>query len=132
MGLHFIGGERIQKGKGIGGLLRFASKLFLPISRVAKKAIQSNTGKKIVDAVKEQAIDSSINLASDIVQGKDIKESFKNEFDNVKDKTKIKAVEIGLDYLKGKSAKRRKKEKKQKLKKTNTVKNRGRVRDIFS
>ena len=131
MGLYFVGGERIQKGRGIGGLLRFASKLFLPISRVAKKAIQSNTGKKIVDAVKEQAIDSSINIASDIAKGKDLKGSFSNEFENVKDKTKRKAVEIGLDYLKEKSAKNRKKQD-EKLTKKPKVKRRGKVRDIFS
>ena len=131
MGLYFVGGERIQKGRGIGGLLRFASKLFLPISRVAKKAIQSNTGKKIIDAVKEQAIDSSINLASDIVKGKDIKDSLKDEFENVKDKSKRKAAEIGLDYLKEKSSKRRKKINIKRTKKIKT-KNRGGVQDIFS
>ena len=129
MGLYFVGGERLQKGKGIGGLMRFASKLFLPISRVAKKAIQSNTGKKIVDAVKEQAIDSSINIATDIAKGKDLKDSFSNEIENVKDKTKRKAVEIGLDYLNEKSAKNRKKQVKSKKSK---VKRRGKVRDIFS
>ena len=38
MGLNFIGGERIQRGKGIGGLLRAASKLFSPITKLTKKA----------------------------------------------------------------------------------------------
>ena len=131
MGLYFVGGERLQKGKGIGGLMRFASKLFLPISRVAKKAIQSNTGKKIVDAVKEQAIDSSINIATDIAKGKDLKGSLSNELENVKDKTKRKAVEIGLDFLNEKSAKNRKKQVQKSSKKTK-VKRRGKVRDIFS
>ena len=131
MGLYFVGGERLQKGRGIGGLMRFASKLFLPISRVAKKAIQSNTGKKIVDAVKEQAIDSSINIATDIAKGKDLKGSLSNELENVKDKTKRKAVEIGLDFLNEKSAKNRKKQVQKSSKKTK-VKRRGKVRDIFS
>ena len=111
--------------------MRFASKLFLPISRVAKKAIQSNTGKKIVDAVKEQAIDSSINIATDIAKGKDLKGSLSNELENVKDKTKRKAVEIGLDFLNEKSAKNRKKQVQKSSKKTK-VKRRGKVRDIFS
>ena len=131
MGLYFVGGERLQKGKGIGGLMRFASKLFLPISRVAKKAIQSNTGKKIVDAVKDQAIDSSINIATDIAKGKDLKGSLSNELENVKGKTKRKAVEIGLDFLNESSAKNRKKQVKKSSKKTK-VKRRGKVRDIFS
>lgn len=131
MGLYFVGGERLQKGKGIGGLMRFASKLFLPISRVAKKAIQSNAGKKIVDAVKEQAIDSSINIATDIAKGKDLKGSLSNELENVKDKTKRKAVEIGLDFLNEKSAKNRKKQLQKSSKKTK-VNRRGKGRDIFS
>ena len=131
MGLYFVGGERLQKGKGIGGLMRFASKLFLPISRVAKKAIQSNAGKKIANAVKEQAIDSSINIATDIAKGKDLKGSLSNELENVKDKTKRKAVEIGLDFLNEKSAKNRKKQLQKSSKKTK-VKRRGKGRDIFS
>ena len=131
MGLYFVGGERMQKGKGIGGVLRFASKLFLPISRVAKKAIQSNTGKKLVDAVKEQAIDSSINIATDIAKGKNLKGSLSNELKNVKENAKRKAVEIGLDYLKEKSPKHRKKQDKKLTHKVKS-KRRGKARDIFS
>ena len=66
MGIYFDGGERLQRGRGIGGLLKLASKLFSPLARVAKKALQSNTGKKLANAVKEQAIESSINVASDL------------------------------------------------------------------
>ena len=101
MGIHFIGGERVQRGSGIGGLLRFVKKLFSPIAQIAKKALQSDSGKKLVQAVKEQAIDSSINVASNIAQGKDIKESFIVEADKAKKNSKRRIGDLGVGYLKG-------------------------------
>ena len=91
----------MQRGKGIGGLLRLATKLLRPVGTLAAKALKSDTGKRIVDAVKNQAIDSSLNIAKDLAEGKNIKETFKNEFDNVKDNTKRKAIDIGVDLLRG-------------------------------
>lgn len=105
MSRRFIGGDRLQRGRGIGGILRIASRLLSPIAKVAKSALQSDTGRKIGNAVKQQAIESSINLASDIAKGKTVKESFKDELKNVKHNTKRKAVEIGLDHLKNYSTK---------------------------
>ena len=101
MGPFFIGGKRVQRGKGIGGLLRLATKLLRPVGTLAAKALKSDTGKRIVDAVKNQAIDSSLNITKDLAEGKNIKETFKNEFDNVKDNTKRKAIDIGVDLLRG-------------------------------
>ena len=75
MGLFFHGGERIQRGRGIGGLFRFASKLFKPLGTLAVKAVKSPAGKKIVNAVKNQAIDSSIKVAQDLVSGKSRRKS---------------------------------------------------------
>lgn len=96
----FHGAERIQRGKGIGGLLRIASKLFKPLGNLAVKAVKSPTGKKIVNAVKNQAIDSSINVATDLASGKGVQESLKDEFRNVKENTKRKVLAIGSDLLK--------------------------------
>ena len=101
MGIYFDGGDRLQRGRGVGGLLKLASKLFSPLTRIAKKAIQSNTGKQITNAVKEQAIQSSINVASDIAKGRNIKDSIEDEFENAKTNSKKRAFEIGIDYLKG-------------------------------
>ena len=70
MGLHFIGGERIQIGRGMGGLLKLATKLFFPVAKIAQKALQSKTGKQIVNAVKDQAVNSSMNIANELIQGK--------------------------------------------------------------
>ena len=72
----------------MGGLLKLASKLFSPLVRVARKAVQSDTGKKIANAVKEQAINSSMNIAKNVVDGKDLKDSIKDEYENVKKRTK--------------------------------------------
>ena len=96
MGAFFWGGERVQRGKGLGGFIRLASKLFTPLKKVAQKALTSNTGKKVVSAVKEQAIDSSINLAKDIASGKDLKTSLKDELSNIKGAAKRKAIDIVL------------------------------------
>jgi hypothetical protein len=100
MGPFFHGGERIQRGRGIGGLLRIVSKLFKPLGSLAVKVVKSPAGKRIVNAVKNQAIDSSINVAKDLASGKGVKESLKDEFDNVKESTKRKVLTLGTDYLK--------------------------------
>jgi len=100
MALRFIGGDRIQRGRGVGGLLRLASKLFSPVARVVKNVLRSNTGKLIGNAVKEQAVESSINVVSDIAKGRNIKESLKDEIHNVKHNAKRKALEIGVSHLK--------------------------------
>lgn len=127
MGPFFHGGQRIQRGRGIGGLFRIASKLFKPLASLTVKAVKSPAGKQIVNAVKNQAIGSSINVARDLASGKSVKESLKDEFENVKENTKRKVLTLGADYLKDVPSKRRKKNfssirKKLKLK---------RKRDIF-
>ena len=111
MGLNFLGGERIQRGRGIGGLLKTVSKLFFPISTLAKKALKSESGKKILNAVKDQAVESTVNVVKDIAGGKNVKESLKEEFQNVKSNAKRRAIDIGIDILKGKQAKRARKSK---------------------
>ena len=124
MGDFFRGGERIQRGKGIGGWLRLASKLFTPLKNVAQKVLSSKTGKKVISSVKEQAIDSSINLAKDLAAGKDLKSSINDEMENVKDNVKRKAVDIGIDFLKAKKKKHQKTKKK-------VVRRSKKQRDIF-
>ena len=129
MGLYFLGGERIQRGKGIGGLLRIASKLFSPVSTLAKNVLKSDKGRKIINAVKEQAVDSSANIIKDIAVGKNLKDSFKDEFQNVKQNAKRKAVDVGIEILKGERTKKIK-EQRQKLNKKKR-KRRGKKSDIF-
>lgn len=69
MSLRFRGGERLQRGRGIGGLLRLLKSVFSPLVKSAGKTIvkaaRSNTGKMIGNALKEQAIDSAVKLGVD-------------------------------------------------------------------
>ena len=124
MGTFFRGGERIQRGKGIGGVLRIASKLFTPLKNIVQKALSSETGKKVISSVKEQAIDSSINLAKDLASGKDLKRSITDEMENVKANAKRKAIDIGIDLLNTKK-------KTQSKTKNKIVKRRKKTKDIF-
>ena len=88
MSLRFKGGERLQRGRGIGGLLRLAKSLFSPIVRsvgkTAVKAATSKIGKKVIEEIKDQAVSTGINMMADAVRGKDMKESAKRELKAVK------------------------------------------------
>ena len=88
MSLKFKGGNLLQKGRGIGGLLRAASSLFKPffktVGSTALKVARSNTGKAIGKALKEQAISSAQNIAFDTIRGENIRDSLDNEVSNVR------------------------------------------------
>ena len=45
MSIRFSGGDRFQRGRGIGGILRLAKSWFKPVIRTMGKAVKSNTGK---------------------------------------------------------------------------------------
>ena len=122
MGVYFTGGERLQRGTGIGGLLKVASKLFTPLALLAKKAVSSETGKQVLSAVKKQAINSSINIANDIASGKTVKDSLDTEFANVKQQSKRKAIELSAGFLQHtKQPKTSSKKSKSKEKKKNQI-----------
>ena len=88
MSLRFRGGESLQRGRGIGGLLRLVKSLFTPIVRsvgkTAVKAATSKIGKKVIEEVKDQAVSSGINMLADAVRGNDMKKSAKRELKTVK------------------------------------------------
>ena len=88
MSLRFKGGNLLQRGRGIGGLLRAASSLFKPLFKsvgsTAMKIARSDAGKAIGKAVKEQAITSAKNIAVDTIGGKNLKDSVRNEAKNVR------------------------------------------------
>ena len=95
MGLRFNYNERIQRGRGLGGLLRAVSSIFKPVlrnaGRVAKKAITSSTGQRVLKSVKRQALESGANIIEDVLSGKNISESAANELKNVKENIKDKS-----------------------------------------
>ena len=88
MSLRFVGGEHLQRGRGIGGILRLMKSVFSPVAKsVGKKvvsAIKSSSGKKILNVLKDQAIDSSMTLASNALKGNDMNTSIQDELNNVK------------------------------------------------
>ena len=98
MSLRFRGGERLQRGRGIGGLLRLAKGLFSPLARTIKKAVTSNTGKAIGKAVKNQLVESGANIASDVLMGNDVKESMQREVQNARQN-----AAIGIQQIKRKN-----------------------------
>ena len=98
MSLRFRGGERLQRGRGIGGLLRLAKGLFSPLAKTIKGVVTSNTGKAIGKAVKNQLIESGANIASDVLMGNDVNESIQRELQNTRQN-----AAIGIQKIKRKN-----------------------------
>lgn len=90
MSLRFRGGERLQRGRGIGGLLRLFKSVFSPLVKSAGKTIvkaaTSDTGKAVLRNIKDQAIDSAVKLTADAIRGENMGESLQNEIQQVKRK----------------------------------------------
>ena len=79
MSIRFSGGDRFQRGRGIGGILRLAKSLFKPLMRTVRIVVKSNTGKAIGNAIKEQVIESGANLAVDALRGYNFRDIFNRE-----------------------------------------------------
>ena len=118
MSLRFKGGNLLQRGRGIGGLLRAASSLFKPLFKsvgsTAMKIARSDAGKAIGKAVKEQAITSAKNIAVDTIGGKNLKDSVRNEAKNVR-KRVADQVENVLNVPKKRKVTSKSRKKKRKL-----------------
>ena len=88
MSLRFRGGERLQRGRGIGGLLRLVKSVFAPLIRSAGKTIvkaaTSDTGKQLFSNIKDQAIETVVKLSADALRGEDMNESVHHEMQKVK------------------------------------------------
>ena len=79
MTLRFRGGERLQRGLGIGGLLRMAKGLFKPLFKTATKAITSNAAKTAGKAIANQLVESGANIASAALMGDNVNDSLQRE-----------------------------------------------------
>ena len=115
MSLRFRGGERLQRGLGIGGLLRLLKSVFSPLVKSAGKTIvkvaTSDTGKAVLRHIKDQAIDSAVKLTADAIRGEDMDVSLQNEMQQVK----RKAADV-IENVHSARKKQRKAEPKQKTK----------------
>ena len=102
MSLRFRGGDLLQKGRGIGGILRFFRSLFIPIVKSAGKTIKkvaaSKTAKNLGHAVKDQVIESGIKVGVDALQGKNLKGSVKMnlKMSNEKQGTQLKSMQLNI------------------------------------
>jgi hypothetical protein len=90
MMVRFKGGELLQHGRGIGGLLRLVKSVFKPLVRTAGKTIvkaaKSDVGKQVLKNLKDQAIESGVHLTSAAMRGDDMGEALNNEIQTVKRK----------------------------------------------
>ena len=88
--VRFKGGELLQHGRGIGGLLRLVKSVFKPLVRTAGKTIvkaaKSDVGKQVLKNLKDQAIESGVHLTSAAMRGDDMGEALNNEIQTVKRK----------------------------------------------
>jgi len=59
---------------------------------MAKSAISSGAGKRMVKSLKRQAIESGTNILGDVIEGKNVGESLNEEFSSAVKKTASKAI----------------------------------------
>ena len=90
MSLRFRGGERLQRGRGVGGILRLVRSVFSPVlgalGRTAVKAATSGAAKTVGKALKEQALSSAVNLGIDAIRGSNLQESLDREVNSARRK----------------------------------------------
>ena len=111
MSIRFSGGERFQRGRGIGGLLRLAKGLFKPAIESIGRVVRSNTGQAIGNALKNQAIDTAKNLATDVLTGNNLKEGVKREVHNIKNRAALGIQQLNKKQeIKCRESKRQSKE----------------------
>ena len=111
MSIRFSGGERFQRGRGIGGLLRLAEGLFKPAIESIGRVVRSNTGQAIGNALKNQAIDTAKNLATDVLSGNNLKEGVKREVHNIKNRAALGIQQLNKKQeIKCRESKRQSKE----------------------
>ena len=112
MSIRFRGGERLQRGRGIGGILRLVKSVFSPIvksfGRTAVKAVTSKTGKKALKSIQEQMVSSAVNMTADVIKGNDLGESFQNAVTDVRQKTGDAIKSIRENNIKGTSKPKKK------------------------
>jgi len=90
--LNFYVGPRNQKGRGIGslfsGLLRTLSPIAKPIANFAKNAFKnfakSDLAKNLANTALSTGKEFAKNMAADLIEGKDLKETARNQLEEAK------------------------------------------------
>ena len=81
MALRFRGGERLQRGQGIGGLLRLAKGIFKPLAKSVQTALTSNAAKTAGKAIANQLMESGANIATAALMGNNVNDTLKREME---------------------------------------------------
>lgn len=88
--MHFHSGLRFQRGRGIGSIFSGLIRAFRPIATMGlnagKKFLSTDLAKNIGSTVTQMGTDALKNVAVDIMEGKSLKESAKNQLDMAKSK----------------------------------------------
>ncbi len=97
-------GLRHQRGRGLGSFFSSLIRGLIPVAKfgfqTGKKLINTDLGQKLTKKALEQAKASALSLSTDLLEGKNMKESAQRELNNVKQQL--------ATTLKGGSRKRRK------------------------
>lgn len=85
-------GEYIQRGRGLGSFFKSIIRTVLPaLSSVGKAIIKSPTTSRILKTAKRSAIDAGLNVASDVLEGRDLGDSLQSNLVTVVEKVAKRA-----------------------------------------
>ena len=71
--------------------------MFKPVIQTTDKAAKSTTGKAVGRALKNQAIETASNLATDILSGNSLKDGVEKEVNNIKGRAVLSLQHLGED-----------------------------------
>ena len=81
-------GARYQRGRGIGSLFSGLIRGFAPIARMGlnfgKRVITSDLAKNIAGQALDSGKKMALNMAADLLEGRNVKESAQNQLDEAK------------------------------------------------
>lgn len=78
-------GPYIQRGRGVGSTLNTMFKGVIPAAQImGKQILASPVTKKVLKAAKRSALDAGFQVATDVLQGKKLKESVKENVSSAK------------------------------------------------
>ena len=121
---------RFQRGRGVGGIFRTLMKGIVPVVNYVGKFLKSPTGRAVKNSVKKAALESGGQFISDVISGKNIKSSLKENSTSARDKIATRIKNLAQPTAYAKVVKKKDKLKKRKL---STAKPRGRKkRRLFS
>lgn len=79
--------QYLMRGSGIGSIFSNIFRGIIPLAskavNIGRKVISSPTGQKIMKAAKRTAIDAGLDIATDVLQGKNVKEAAKSNLKTV-------------------------------------------------